>query len=49
MVASLWSPFETMTRVVGTAATVSTLTAVTVMMRWLTHATRSENIAIEPP
>src|ERR1700694_2114755 len=40
----LWSSCETMIRVVGTAATVSTLTAVTVMMRSLIHVVRIVNI-----
>ena len=48
-VASLWSPLETITRVVGTAATVNTLTAVTVMIRWLTQVRRSVNITMRPP
>src|SRR5207248_1430528 len=40
----LWSSCETMIRVVGTAATVSTLTAVTVMIRSLIHVVRMVNI-----
>jgi hypothetical protein len=40
----LWSSCETMIRVVGTAATVSTLTAVTVMIRSLIHVVRIVNI-----
>src|ERR1700736_6350190 len=42
----LWSSCETMIRVVGTAATVSTLTAVMVMIRSLIHAVRIVNITL---
>jgi hypothetical protein len=43
----LWSSCETMIRVVGTAATVSTLTAVTVMIRSLIHVVRIVNMALQ--
>src|ERR1700737_1132857 len=42
----LWSSCETMINVVGTAATVSTLTAVMVMIRSLIHVVRIVNITL---